>query len=60
MPMVQVSQNHTAVFSLDNKAPVELFMDFPCPAPLREFYLPDIGELQKVPEVDKTDKFSRA
>ncbi|KAE8985333.1 hypothetical protein PF011_g20426 [Phytophthora fragariae] len=62
MPMVQASLNHTAVPSLDNKAPVKLFTGLPCPTPLREFYLPDEregrGGLQEVPEVDKIDEFS--
>ncbi|KAE9309064.1 hypothetical protein PF008_g20812 [Phytophthora fragariae] len=44
MPMVQASLNHTAVPSLDNKAPVKLFTGLPCPTPLREFYLPDERE----------------
>ncbi|KAE8995579.1 hypothetical protein PR001_g20089 [Phytophthora rubi] len=30
MPMVQASLNHTAVPSLDNKAPVKLFTGLPC------------------------------
>eukprot|EP00644_Phytophthora_capsici_P005410 jgi/Phyca11/97370/e_gw1.1.1668.1 len=33
--------NHTAVPSLGNRAPVELFTGLPCPTPLREFYLPN-------------------
>ncbi|KAE8908896.1 hypothetical protein PF003_g6792 [Phytophthora fragariae] len=53
MPMVQASLNHTAVPSLGNKAPVELFTGLPCPTPLREFYLPDAGELKEVPEIDE-------
>ncbi|KAE8963385.1 hypothetical protein PR002_g29306 [Phytophthora rubi] len=57
MPMVQASLNHTAVPSLGNKAPVELFTGLPCLTPLREFYLPDAGELKKVPEIDKIDEF---
>ncbi|KAE9075405.1 hypothetical protein PF006_g28335 [Phytophthora fragariae] len=57
MPMVQASLNHTAVPSLVNKAPVELFTGLPCPTPLREFYLPDAGELKEVPEIDKIDEF---
>ncbi|KAE9163440.1 hypothetical protein PF005_g30446 [Phytophthora fragariae] len=57
MPMVQASLNHTAVPSLGNKAPVELFTGLPCPTPLREFYLPDAGELKEVPEIDKIDEF---
>ncbi|KAE9053753.1 hypothetical protein PF007_g32856, partial [Phytophthora fragariae] len=47
----------TAVPSLGNKAPVELFTGLPCPTPLREFYLPDAGELKEVPEIDKIDEF---
>ncbi|KAE8901206.1 hypothetical protein PF005_g14331 [Phytophthora fragariae] len=43
MLMLQTSLNHTAVPSLGNKAPVELFTGLPCPTPLREFYLPDAG-----------------
>ncbi|KAE8979192.1 hypothetical protein PR001_g24622 [Phytophthora rubi] len=57
MPMVQASLNHTAVSSLGNKAPVELFTGLPSPTPLREFYMPNVGELQEVPEVDKIDEF---
>ncbi|KAE8897782.1 hypothetical protein PF005_g28191 [Phytophthora fragariae] len=57
MPMVQASLNHTAVSSLGNKAPVELFTGLPSPTPLREFYMPNVGELQEVPEVDKIDGF---
>ncbi|KAE8961524.1 hypothetical protein PR001_g30015, partial [Phytophthora rubi] len=57
MPMVQASLNHTAVPSLGNKAPVELFTGLPCLTPLREFYLPDAGELKEVPEIDKIDEF---
>ncbi|KAE9220733.1 hypothetical protein PF004_g13246 [Phytophthora fragariae] len=57
MPMVQASPNHTSVPSLGNKAPDELFTGQPCPTPLREFYPPDAGELQEVPEVNKVDEF---
>ncbi|KAE9073379.1 hypothetical protein PF010_g25098 [Phytophthora fragariae] len=57
MPMVQASVNHTAEPSLGNKAPVELFTGLPCLTPLREFYLPDAGELKEVPEIDKIDEF---
>ncbi|KAG2890972.1 hypothetical protein PC114_g17177 [Phytophthora cactorum] len=41
VPMVRSSINHTAVPSLDNRAPVELFIVLPCPKPLREFYRVD-------------------
>ncbi|KAE8960795.1 hypothetical protein PF011_g29976 [Phytophthora fragariae] len=47
MPMVQASVNHTAEPSLGNKAPVGLFTGLPCLTPLREFYLPDAGELKE-------------
>ncbi|POM64929.1 Hypothetical protein PHPALM_19472, partial [Phytophthora palmivora] len=57
VPMVQSSLNHTAVPSLGNRAPVELFTGLPCPTPLREFYLPSTGEFNEVPACDKIDRF---
>ncbi|KAE9340815.1 hypothetical protein PR003_g10294 [Phytophthora rubi] len=59
MPMVQASPNHTSVPSLGNKAPDELFTGQPCPTPLREFYPPDAGELQEVPEVNKDKRLKQ-
>ncbi|GMF57856.1 unnamed protein product [Phytophthora fragariaefolia] len=38
VPLVQSSLNHSAVSSLGNKAPTELFTGLPCPSPLAEFY----------------------
>ncbi|GMF53460.1 unnamed protein product [Phytophthora fragariaefolia] len=38
VPLVQSRLNHTAVPSLGNKAPTELFTGLPCPSPLAEFY----------------------
>ncbi|OWZ20109.1 LOW QUALITY PROTEIN: hypothetical protein PHMEG_0005518 [Phytophthora megakarya] len=55
--MVQSSLHHTAVPSLGNRSPVELFTGLPCPTPLREFYLPSTGEFNKVPACDKIDRF---
>ncbi|KAE8966241.1 hypothetical protein PF011_g28010 [Phytophthora fragariae] len=55
--MVQSSLNHTAVPSLGNRAPVELFTGLQCPTPLKEFYLPETGELQTVPDSDAIDEF---
>jgi len=49
VPMVQSSLNHTAVPSLGNKAPVELFTGLECPSPLREFYNASKKELVKLP-----------
>ncbi|KAE9002974.1 hypothetical protein PR003_g16189 [Phytophthora rubi] len=57
VPMVQSSLNHTAVPSLGNRAPVELFTGLQCPTPLKEFYLPETGELQTVPDSDAIDEF---
>ncbi|KAG3215270.1 hypothetical protein PC129_g13856 [Phytophthora cactorum] len=57
VPMVRSSINHTAVPSLDNRAPVELFIVLPCPKPLREFYRSDTGELQEIPDSDNVDQF---
>lgn len=57
VPMIQSSLNHTAVPSLGNRAPVELFTGLPCPTPLKEFYLPDSDELQTIPVCDKIDNF---
>lgn len=57
VPMVQSNLNHTAVPSLGNRAPLELFTGLPCPTPLREFYLPEKDKLQTVPECEKIDEF---
>ncbi|OWZ04013.1 LOW QUALITY PROTEIN: hypothetical protein PHMEG_00024161 [Phytophthora megakarya] len=57
IPMVQSSLNHTAVPSLGNKAPVELFTGLPCPTPLKDFYLPGTGEFKELPACDKIDGF---
>lgn len=57
IPMVRSSLNHTAVPSLGNRAPVELFTGLPCPTPLREFYLPSTGEFKEVPTSDKINGF---
>ncbi|KAE8996877.1 hypothetical protein PR002_g19194 [Phytophthora rubi] len=57
VPMIQANLNHTAVPSLGNRAPVELFTGLECPTPLREFYLPDSGELQTVPDSAQIDEY---
>ncbi|POM62094.1 hypothetical protein PHPALM_28788 [Phytophthora palmivora] len=57
VPMMQANLNHTAVPSLGNRAPVELFTGLKCPTPLREFYLPDRNELLTVPESDRIDRY---
>ncbi|POM60306.1 hypothetical protein PHPALM_30853 [Phytophthora palmivora] len=57
VPMIQANLNHTAVLSLGNRAPVELFTGLKCPTPLREFYLPDRNELLTVPESDRIDRY---
>ncbi|KAE9205031.1 hypothetical protein PF004_g17671 [Phytophthora fragariae] len=57
VPMVQSSLNHTADPSLGNRAPVELFTGLQCPTPLKEFYLPETGELQTIPDSDAIDEF---
>ncbi|POM62611.1 hypothetical protein PHPALM_28208 [Phytophthora palmivora] len=57
VPMVQSSLNHTAVPSLGNKAPVELFTGLPCPTPFREFYLPEAQALCEVPVSADIDMF---
>ncbi|KAJ8578234.1 hypothetical protein ON010_g972 [Phytophthora cinnamomi] len=49
VPLVQSSMNHTAVPSLDNRAPVELFTGLPCPSPLAEFYHASAKKLVKLP-----------
>ncbi|KAG4049791.1 hypothetical protein JG687_00015944 [Phytophthora cactorum] len=55
--MIQASLNHTAVSSLGNRAPVELFTGLPRPTPLKDFYLPGQNELQTVPESDKVEGY---
>ncbi|OWZ16601.1 hypothetical protein PHMEG_0009585 [Phytophthora megakarya] len=57
VPLVQASLNHTALPSLGNRAPVELFTGLPCPSPLAESYHPDSKKLVTLPdnsaEIDK-------
>lgn len=57
VPMIQASLNHTALPSLGNRAPVEIFTGLPRPTPLQDFYLPGSNELQTVPESDKIDEY---
>ncbi|POM66201.1 Hypothetical protein PHPALM_17975 [Phytophthora palmivora] len=56
-PMLQANLNHTAVLSLGNRDPVELFTGLKCPTPLRKFYLPDRNELLTVSESDRIDRY---
>ncbi|KAJ8571265.1 hypothetical protein ON010_g5571 [Phytophthora cinnamomi] len=49
IPLLQSSINHTAVPSLDNRAPVELFTVLPCPSPLAECYRASAKKLVKFP-----------
>ncbi|KAG2899461.1 hypothetical protein PC129_g17093 [Phytophthora cactorum] len=58
-PMVQSSLNHTAVPSLGNRAPVELFTGLQRPTPLREFYLPDGSGLQELPASEQIGQYRR-
>uniref|UniRef100_H3H850 Chromo domain-containing protein n=1 Tax=Phytophthora ramorum TaxID=164328 RepID=H3H850_PHYRM len=55
--MVQASLNHTAVPSLGNHSPTELFTGLQTPTPLREFYLPDSKELQEIPESEEIEGY---
>ncbi|KAG2759317.1 hypothetical protein PC129_g9643 [Phytophthora cactorum] len=55
--MTQASLNCTALPSLGNRAPVELFTGLPRPTPLKDFYLPDQNELQPVPESDMVEGY---
>ncbi|GMF58769.1 unnamed protein product [Phytophthora fragariaefolia] len=55
--MVQSSLNHTAVPSLGNRTPVELFTGLSCPTPLREFYLHNDQRLREVPASADIDAF---
>ncbi|KAE9028490.1 hypothetical protein PR003_g12363 [Phytophthora rubi] len=57
VPMVQASLNHTAMPSLGNYSPTELFTGLQNPTPLREFYLPEKQELQSVPESEEIDGY---
>ncbi|ETO66256.1 hypothetical protein F444_16505 [Phytophthora nicotianae P1976] len=57
VPLVQASLNHTALPSLGNRAPVELFTGLQCPSPLAEFYHPGSKKLVIVPKnSDAIDK----
>ncbi|KAG3199075.1 hypothetical protein PC128_g5559 [Phytophthora cactorum] len=53
----RASLNHTAVPSLGNHSPLELFTGLQNPTPLREFYLPDDNNLQTVPESEEIDGY---
>ncbi|POM77265.1 Hypothetical protein PHPALM_5378 [Phytophthora palmivora] len=53
VPLVQASLNHTALPSLGNRAPVELFTGLPCPSPLAEFYHPDSKKLVTLPDTSE-------
>uniref|UniRef100_H3H597 Integrase catalytic domain-containing protein n=1 Tax=Phytophthora ramorum TaxID=164328 RepID=H3H597_PHYRM len=57
VPIIQSNLNHTAVPSLGNRAPVELFTGLQCPTPLSEFYLPNSNELQQVPPSQQIDSY---
>jgi hypothetical protein len=57
VPMVQASLNHTALPSLGNHSPTELFTGLQTPTPLREFYLQETQELQTVPEVPEIEGY---
>ncbi|POM67010.1 Hypothetical protein PHPALM_17050 [Phytophthora palmivora] len=50
VPRVQTSLNHTALPSLGNRAPVELFTGLPCPSPLAKFYDPSLEKLVTLPK----------
>ncbi|GMF48756.1 unnamed protein product [Phytophthora fragariaefolia] len=49
VPLVQSSLSHTAVPSLGNKAPTELFTGLPCPSPVAEFYDASKKKLVRLP-----------
>lgn len=57
VPMVQANLNHTAVPSLGNHSPLELFTGLQNPTPLREFYLSDGNNLQTIPESEEIDGY---
>ncbi|GMF50377.1 unnamed protein product [Phytophthora fragariaefolia] len=57
VPMIMANLNHTAVPSLGNRAPIELFTGLQCPSPLMEFYLPDKQDLQQVPLSEEIDNY---
>ncbi|GMF57946.1 unnamed protein product [Phytophthora fragariaefolia] len=57
VPMIMANLNHTAVPSLGNRAPIELFTGLQCPSPLMEFYLPEKQSLQQVPPSKEIDNY---
>lgn len=57
VPVVQANLNHTALPSLGNRAPVELFTGLPRPTPLCEFYLPVKNKLQQIPQSEQIDDY---
>ncbi|GMF35971.1 unnamed protein product [Phytophthora fragariaefolia] len=57
VPIVQSNLNHIPVPSLGNRAPIELLTGLQCPTPLKEFYLPESGGLQDIPDCDEIDEY---